>query len=179
MMLILRVAVVASVMALAAACGSDDGMSSQTSAGEPAASATGEEGSLEGTWRTGPVTQDDMAETLRSHDLGRWIGEFQEVDEDPPDETVFELVIADGRWDLFGEMDGLPSEPVDYDATYEVDGDTVIVSHEGDSNTYRWDVEGDTLAIEWLDTTYPDHQGIPEEVFQRAFYMSRPFERQT
>ena len=69
-------------------------------------------------------------------------------------------------------------EPLDYSAQYKVDGDTVVVSHEGDSNTYRWSVDDDALSLTWVETTYGSHEGIPEEVFQRAFYMSGEFERQ-
>jgi len=140
--------------------------------------ATAEVPPLEGAWRTGPVTPGDMEETLRAAGLGKWVRGFLEAEGDQPAETVFVLEVQDGRWDLFREEDGAAAEPLDYDATYEVDGDTVVVSHEGDTNTYRWSVEGDTLTIEWIETTYPDLGGVPEEVFQRAFYQSGTFERQ-
>jgi hypothetical protein len=39
-------------------------------------------------------------------------------------------------------------------------------------------VDGDTLTLTWLETTYGDYKGIPEEVFQTAFYMSGEFEKQ-
>jgi len=60
---------------------------------------------------------------------------------------------------------------------FEVDGDTVVVSHEGDSNTYRWAVDGEALKLTWLETTYGRNQGIPEQVFQRALYMTADFRR--
>jgi hypothetical protein len=58
-----------------------------------------------------------------------------------------------------------------------VDGDTVVVSHEGDSNTYRWAVDGEALKLTWLETTYGRNKGIPEQVFQRALYMTADFRR--
>jgi len=42
----------------------------------------------------------------------------------------------------------------------------------------RWSVEDSTLTLTWLDTTYGPHLGVPEEVFQTAFYMTESFERQ-
>ena len=56
-----------------------------------------------------------------------------------------------------------------------MDGDTVVVSHGADSNTYRWSVEGGVLELTWLETTYPPYKGIPEEVFQRALYETADF----
>jgi hypothetical protein len=41
-----------------------------------------------------------------------------------------------------------------YDAGYEIKGDTVVVSHEGDANTYRWAVGGERLDLTRLDTKY-------------------------
>jgi hypothetical protein len=62
------------------------------------------------------------------------------------------------------EPDGVVAQEIDYGATYEVDGDTVLVSHGVDYKPYRWSVDGDTLELEWLDTTYGGYQDIPEEV---------------
>lgn len=164
------------------ACGSEEEASPVASSAPapvmPTSTATVEAMPLEGTWRTAPVSPDDMEETLRTAGLGKWVGGFQRAEGDQPSETVFVLELRDGRWDLYREQDEGAAEPLDYDATYEVDGDTVVVSHEGDSNTYRWSVEGDTLTIEWIETTYPDLGDVPEEVFQRAFYQSGTFERQ-
>jgi hypothetical protein len=89
---------------------------------------------------------------------------------------VFILKIRAGRWDLYGKAEGGAAEPLDYDATYEVLGHTVVASHEGDSNTYLWSVDGDTPTLTWVGTIYGSTQGIPEEVFQRAFYMTEKFE---
>ena len=38
-------------------------------------------------------------------------------------------------------------------------------------------VDGNYLTLTWLTTTYPPHMGIPEEVFQRALYMTARFKR--
>ena len=87
------------------------------------------------------------------------------------------LEISEGGWDLYGHPRGGAREEIDYDAQFEVDGKTVVVSHEGDSNTYRWSVRGNALTLAWRKTTYEPNKGIPEEVFQRALYMTATFHR--
>ena len=69
-------------------------------------------------------------------------------------------------------------EPIDYDAEYEIDGDTVTFHHSDGSNTHRWTVDGDTLSLEFVKGTMPPYEGIPDEVFQRALYMTETFTRQ-
>jgi len=38
-------------------------------------------------------------------------------------------------------------------------------------------VDGDTLTLEFLTAAIPPHEGVPDEVFQRALYMTRDFKR--
>jgi hypothetical protein len=171
---------------LVAGCGSGGGSGTASSPSapsetSPSPSSSAEQASaLEGTWRTGTVTEADIEATLREADLEEWIKPLRALPaSDPPvDSNVFILEIHAGAWDLYWEPNGGTAEELDFDASYEVDGDTVVVSHEGDSNTYRWSVDGDTLTLTWVDTTYGSHKGIPEEVFQTAFYMSGDFEKQ-
>jgi hypothetical protein len=68
--------------------------------------------------------------------------------------------------------------PIDYDAEYEIDGDTVVFHHSDGSNTYRWQVDHNTLTLHFVRSTLPDYRGIPDEVFQRALYMTDAFTRQ-
>jgi hypothetical protein len=132
---------------------------------------------LEGTWRTDLVTVDDLVRTLREHDLAEWVGRFRANSPVSKTPTSLMLEISDGGWDLYGAPRGSSREEIDYDAHFEVEGNTVVVTHEGDSNTYRWSVRGDQLTLEWQKTTYGPNNGIPEEVFQRALYMTRIFSR--
>ena len=126
------------------------------------------------------MSESDIEETLREAGLGKWIQPLRKLPANaaPVESNVFVLEIAGGRWDLYWEPDGAAADQLDYDASYEVDGQTVTVSHEGDFNKYRWSVDGNGLTLTWVDTTYGDYQGIPEEVFQTAFYMTTEFERQ-
>lgn len=68
--------------------------------------------------------------------------------------------------------------PIDYNAEYEIDDDTVVFHHSDGSNTYRWQVHNDTLILHFVKSTLPGYRGIPDEVFQRALYMTETFTRQ-
>ena len=154
-----------------AGCGSNG----ETSADDPSASPTQTGSPLEGTWRTEPVSLNDAEATLRRHGLGKWVKKFKT---EPPfeGETVLILDVKD-EWDLYGESDGGPREEIDYDAEYVVEGDTVKVTHSTGSTTHRWSVDGDRLTLEWDSTTQPAYDGVPDEVYQRALYMTAEFTR--
>ena len=156
---------------LLAGCGSNG----ETSPDKPSATPSKSASPLEGTWRTEPITLDDAEATLRKHGLGKHIKKFRT---DPPfeGETVLILDVKD-EWDLYGESDGGPRQEIDYDAAYKVDGDEVTVTHSTGSTTHRWSVEGDRLTLEWDSTTQPPYNGVPDEVYQRALYMSADFTR--
>ena len=162
-------------------CGSSNDESETT---PPAADSTpttsaGEEkaGALQGTWRTDPITVADMAKTLREAKLAESIRSFKRNApiSDAPTRLTWRSVRAGGT--SMAQPGPGAREEIDYDAQYEVDGDVVVASHEGDSNTYRWSVNDDVLSLSWIKTTYEPNQGIPEEVFQRALYMTADFHR--
>lgn len=149
-------------------------------------------GPLAGVWRTDPITFADMSRTLRDHGLAKWIGRFAKVAPigRAPAALVLEIDTRDYAypldWHLFAEpVAGSRKTMIDYlqagsaggGLQYEQDGDQLVVSHEGDSNAYRWSVDGDSLTLTWLKTTNPPHMGIPEEVYQRALYMTAKFKR--
>ena len=156
-------------LVLLTGCGSDG----ESSSDEPSSSSTASE--LEGTWRTEPISLSDAEATLRKHGLEKWI---EKLETDPPFEgdTVLILEVKD-EWNLYGETDGGPRQKIDYDAKYRIDGDTVEVTHRTGSTTHRWSVDGDRLTLEWLSTTQPPYNGVPDEVYQRALYMTAEFTR--
>ena len=164
---------------LLVACG-DDGGGSDTASSAAGTTPTSVEApaapSLEGTWRTTAISPADAETTLTDGGLAEWVDEFRA--RAPFDgETVLVLEIGD-EWDLYGETaDGTRSE-IDYDASYEVTGDEVVVSHSAGSNTFRWAIDDDTLTLEHLATTLPAYEGVPEEVFQRALYMTAAFSQE-
>ena len=136
---------------------------------------------LEGTWQTPPLTREDAEATLREAGLHEWLQPFRALAPDDESSSVFVLTIRDGRWDLDEIRDGRPAVPIDWGHTYAIDGDIVtvnLVSVDDDAfNRYRWDVDGDVLRLEWLESNVPPFEGVPEEVLQRALYTTAPFER--
>jgi hypothetical protein len=163
-------------------------------------------GPVAGVWRTDPITVDDMKRTLRAHGLAKWVGRFAKHAPIGNSPTALVLEIDTRRgfpgypfdWHLYAESrGGARKRMIDYrmqtDAvgggggpieqprgpgvTYEQDGDRLVASYAGDSNTYRWSLDGKSLRLKWQKTTYPPHMGIPEEVFQRALYMTAKFKR--
>ncbi len=171
-----RSAAIAAVAAstLLVGCGSHDSTpatEAPATSEAPAASSP-----LEGTWRTEPMSLRDVEATLRQQGFEEWIEKFRKS---PPisQVTVLDLSIEGGQWNLYGESDA-GRVPIDYDAEYEIDGDTVTFHHSDGSNTHRWTVDGDTLSLEFVKGTMPPYEGIPDEVFQRALYMTETFTRQ-
>lgn len=170
------------VSVLLTGCGSDNGTSTSPSPSEPSATVSATPSPepvspLEGTWQTAPLSRSDAEETLREFALERWIERFRGV---TPivDDTVLILQIGE-QWDLYRQVNGGPREEVDFNAEYGVKGNEVVVTHSTGSNTFRWSIDGDRLALEWVQTTIPPSDGVPEEVFQRALYMTGEFERES
>lgn len=176
----LTLAAITSLVALAlllAGCGSNDSAPANNDrVGTSAASEAPAESPLEGTWRTGSVSPPDAVATLRRQGFGKYVEDFRANAPFGAD-TVLVLSIEGGQWNLYGEVDG-KQEPIDYDAEYEIDGDTVTFHHSDGSNTHRWTVEGDTLTLEFVKSTMPTYEGIPDEVFQRALYMTETFTKE-
>ena len=159
------------------ACGSDDDgglQGASTTLTTPTTEAPAAS-PLEGTWRTATVTLADAEETLTSGGLSDWIDEFR-ARAPFEGETVLVLEIGE-EWDLYGDAEGSSRAEIDYDASYEIDGDRVVVTHSAGTNTFRWEVVGDTLRLEHLESTMPAFEGVPEAVFQRALYMTAEFTR--
>jgi len=178
----LRVIVAAvGISVLLAGCGSDEEtITSSQDESSPTASVTGSAtpspealSPLEGTWRTGPISPRDAEATLRQFGLAQWIEPFRPVAPFGAD-TVLILEIGE-EWDLYGMAKAQPREEIDYNADFQVHGNKVDVIHSAGFNTFRWSVDGDALTLEWLSTTIPSTDGIPEEVFQRALYMTEEF----
>ena len=184
-----RPAAVAGVAAamLLAGCGSDESppvtaVPSDPADRSPTSEATPSEAPvvspLEGSWRAGPISLKETEATVRRHGLGRWVKDYRE---NAPffGDTVLTLTIENQAWDLYGESGGGQPEPIDYNAEYEISGDTVVFHHSDGSNTYRWEVHHDTLRLHFVRSTLPGYRGIPDEVFQRALYMTQPFTRES
>ncbi len=159
---------------LAVGCGDDDDTDTAPATTTPASADASE---LEGTWRTEPITLADMEGTLSEAGLEQHTAAFAKNAPVSDDPTVLTLDVGDD-WDLLGQVQGGPRTKIDFDAQYEVTGDTVVVTHgAGTSNTYHWSVEEDVLELTWLEGNAPPYKGVPDEVFQRALYMTADFDR--
>jgi len=180
---LISVALLAVTCAVLAACGSSG---STRSASPPSASSPpatngnantpAPHGSpLEGTWRTGNVTAADMTTALRRAGLQKWIQPFR-AGADLGHSNAFLLTLGNGIWHEGWSKDGGPFTDFD-DGTYRIAGDTVSYYPQGFSATYRWSIQGGTLRLTLLHDTGPG-SGIPDEVYQRAYYTAAPFQRQ-
>jgi hypothetical protein len=132
---------------------------------------------LEGTWKTGPIGPQDVEATLRRHGLAKWIKRFRPISP-IPEPTILTLDLKDGGWNLYGKPATGPRQKIDFNAKYVVRRDEVEKIHATGATTYRWSVNGSSLKFQWLRTTEPPSKGIPDEVYSRALYMTRPFKRQ-
>ena len=167
-------------------CGADDDTSatessndtSSPSATAPALSEEPAVSPLEGSWQAGPLSLKDTEATIRRYGLGRYVEDYRENSPFFGDDTVLTLTIENGAWDLYGQSGGGEPVPIDYNAEYEIDGDTVVFHHSDGSNFYRWQVDEDALTLHFVRSTLPGYRGIPDEVFQRALYMTATFTRQ-
>ena len=130
---------------------------------------------LEGVWRTGNVTVADMTAALSRAGLQKWIQPFR-ARADLGHSNAFLLTIGNGIWHEGWSQDGGPFADND-NGTYRIAGDTVSYYPQGSSETYRWSIQGGTLRLMLLRDT-GTYSGIPDEVYQRAFYTAAPFQRQ-
>jgi hypothetical protein len=180
---LIGVALLAVTCAVLAACGSSGSARSASPPSASSAPATNgnantpaPKGSpLEGVWRTGNVTEADMTAALSRAGLQKWIEPFR-VQADLGHSNVFLLTLANGVWHEGWSQDGGPFVDND-DGTYQIAGDTVTYHPQGPSATYRWSIQGRTLRLTLVHDTGPN-SGIPDEVYQRVFYMAAPFQRQ-
>jgi hypothetical protein len=180
---LIGVALLAVTCAVLAACGSSGSTRSASPPSASSAPATNgnadtpapHHSPLEGTWRTGNVTVADITAALSRAGLQKWIQPFR-AQADLGHSNVFLLTLANGVWHQGWSQDGGPFVDND-DGTYRITGDTVIYHPQGSSPTYRWSVQGGTLRLTLLRDT-GTYQGIPDEVYERAFYTAAPFQRQ-
>jgi hypothetical protein len=131
---------------------------------------------LEGVWRVTGLKPDDMRAALQKAGLQKWIQPFMGSDAGPGAQNTYTLRILNDRWILSFAKDGGLSQEIDA-GQYTIQGDHVAVRHEGGCvDTYRWSVEAATLVIHEVTNEGCDTgDGIPEEVYQTALYLSLPW----
>src|SRR5688572_32920516 len=97
--------VIATALTLLVGCGSEPSEAPPATSEAPATSP------LEGTWRTGSVSPRDAEATLRRQGFGKFVKDYR-ANAPFSTDTVLELSIEDGQWNLYGEVDG-KREPID------------------------------------------------------------------
>jgi len=158
-------------------CGSDPAatLPAATSTGATPATAVPAAGSPEGTWTTQPFGHDAIAGTLDAAGLGEHTEQFFTIDE-TPDDLVIKLRLEAGAWTAYRSAGTDSTVSLHDRGTYATEGDTLLYRpFSGGLNTYRWSVAGDQLSLTFVSTTEPSYAGLPNEVFQRAFYTTVPF----
>jgi hypothetical protein len=130
----------------------------------------------EGTWKSEPFGRTAIAKTLADAGLGKHVEQFFKIDE-TPENMVITIRIMAGQWTAYRAV-GDGAAAVNDRGTYTIDGDTLLYRpNAGGLNTYRWSVAGDQLTLMFLSTSEPAYEGIPNDVFQRAFYTVVSFHR--
>jgi hypothetical protein len=166
------------VAAAVAACGSSSppGQALASAAAPPVTTGDSPAAAVEGTWTTSPFGKTAITNTLTAAGLGAHVERFFKVDETPED-LVITLRVEAGQWTAY-RASGSGMQTVNDRGTYTIDGNTLLYRpNSGGLNTYRWSVANDQLTLTLISTTEPDYEGIPNEVFQRAFYTSVAFRR--
>ena len=159
-----------------ASAASSSGTATATSSTTGTVAAT----SLDGTWTTGKMTVGDVTAHLRAAELGQWAAGFMRVDhhQSEAESVAYTIKLAGGRLSLFAEVAG--NAPTRYDhGLFRVEGDRFIGFAEDEScqGVFRWALTGDKLRLSMLSDTCPDVDGLPDEVFGKAYYETRPWTR--
>ena len=162
--------------------GGGDAINDAEADGSPSASVTADSDGLEGTWRSGEVTVQDLYAAGRSLGLSRseTRAEFWGPLSELP--LTFQVAIQDGRW-FQTQMDEGGVEEFGWDGTYKiVDEKTVVATDPCGSITYRYAVEGDTLTVDMLEGKNEcagagGDTRVGELLAQTLIYESTPFTR--
>ncbi len=183
-----RRALVATLITLAAstACGSSAGVegtdatsatpTSETPVATTTPSSEAEVAPIEGTWSTATLQRAAFRKALPKQGLGAHSEAFvSELG------TTVELTleIGAGFWTLYAGMDDAARTVTDR-GTYELKGKRVLVRpNSGGENLFGWHIDGEELALELVSTTEPPYDGVPAETYQRGFYTTSEFIRET
>lgn len=164
-----------------AACGATEATPTDSD-GSPTAIATpsADSSALEGSWRSGEVTEADLYRAGASVGLSR-----AETRAESPDgwefPIVFTIRIRDGRW---LETETYPGGvPVfGWEGTYEiVDDRTVVATDPCGPITYRYEISGDILTIDMVEDGCKGEGGdsaVGELLAQTLIYESSGFTRE-
>jgi hypothetical protein len=128
--------------------------------------------SLEGTWRSAPVSAAGLADFLRSIDHGERAGRLRDALPNGPHRLTL-------RFDRRTATLSMGEQVVDRHR-YVVDDDLLQLVNVGDSrrlSTYTFDVQQDRLSLTFFGSTEPPKHGVPAMQYELALYTAVPFHR--
>jgi hypothetical protein len=129
---------------------------------------------LDGTWRSEPLSLRDMTDRLREEGLGEWVPEFRRQTgrfHGLPARMSFQDESMDYR--LPGHAEDSWRFAVDDDSLAFVDRSGTLV------NVYALSLgdDGRTMSLRLRTPSTGSWAGIPHEVYQTAFFTTKPFHR--
>lgn len=127
---------------------------------------------LDGTWRSAPVTADQLVDHLRSIGHGDRSGRLRAALPSGPHRLTL-------TFDQGSSVLSMGSAVVDRQTYTVKDGVLVLTGVRASQGRtrYTFDVQRDRLSLTLFDTTEPPTRGVPALQYQLALYTSVPFER--
>lgn len=128
--------------------------------------------SVQGFWQAPSVSFGEMADNLREHGLGHWVGPLREdFTGQPASELLLHFNDSESRLRLDGAQ-------IDFQTVRSEQGVLVLsaTTAPGGRTRFTGMVEDGALKLTFLDTTERGFAGIPAKVYQIALYTTAPFE---
>jgi hypothetical protein len=130
---------------------------------------------IEGTWRTPLVTRADVTASLTSSGDAAWVSRFFDS-VTWGDASLFTLRVRGGEWTQTWSSDGGPAVAND-EGSYVLDGDRITITHDDGTDTLQWSVSDGKLTLTFVGSDIGSTDGIPERVFQIAFFATVSYQR--
>jgi len=131
---------------------------------------------LDGTWSTGQMSMADVAAHLATTNLTQWVEPFMRVDGIAAMTTpvMYTVKLASGQLTLIGQVGETPARRYDLASYAVVDDYLTITGSNGCAGVFRWQLAGEQLHLSLLSDDCPPYDGVPDEVFMKAYYETRP-----
>lgn len=177
--------VIISTALLCSACAGAPGEELPASSSAPSATASSTVTAsvatpIDGTWTTGELTASQVLSHLKDKNLDQWTDDLMRIDGITDDDTkvAYTVKLDNGVLTLTGKVGDAPPERYDH-ARYTVSGDQFAITTEDGTctATFTWSAGGDDLRLALTDDNCPTADGVPDEVWMRAYYEASPLSR--